>query len=428
VPSDVGQRLLHYSLVEKIGEGAMGSVWRAVDTTLDRDAAIKILPDALSADEQFLVRFEREAKLLASLSHPNLAAVYGVHEADGTRFLAMELVPGEDLSHRLARGPLGVEESVQVMEKVAEALEAAHGRGVVHRDLKPANVRLMPDGRVKVLDFGLAKSLETDGSPEGGEGDQPLTKAGVVLGTAPYMSPEQARGQPVDVRTDVWSFGCVLWECLTGQRPFPAETFSDQIAAILGSEPDWARLPANTPPAVQRVLRRCLAKDRRHRYHHVADARLELQDAGPVSEAQAAPARRAGAAPWRRLAVALGVLLATTVALLVITLSSEPPEAPSAAPRNPLATSRPRKLTNWPGAEFDAAISPNGRWVVFLSDRNGPFEVFVGQVETLNFEPVMRSGTWASSGTAARSGSAEGSPTDAPRSARGWARACRPST
>lgn len=394
-----GQWLLHYRLVEKIGEGAMGSVWRAEDTTLDRDAAVKILPDALAKDSQFLARFKREAKLLAAFSHPNLAAVYGVHQADSTRFLAMELVPGEDLSQRLGRGPLPIDEAVRVMGQIASALEAAHGRGVVHRDLKPANVRLMPNGQIKVLDFGLAKTIESDASAEGdtgGGGELPLTMAGVVLGTAPYMSPEQARGQPVDARTDIWSFGCVLWECLTGRRPFPAETFSDQIAAILHEEPDWTRLPANTPSRVVRVLRRCLAKDPCLRFHHIADARIELEDVAQVAELDASPAPDADAAPRSpRVVAALGVLLAAAIGLLLLNLRHEDREEPPPAPANPLATATPNKLTNWPGAEFDAAISPNGRWVVFVSDRKGPFEVFVGQIDTRNFEPVLQAGKMA---------------------------------
>jgi serine/threonine protein kinase len=271
----------------------MGSVWRAQDTTLDRDAAIKILPDTMANDALFLARFEREAKLLASLNHPNLASVFGVHDVDSTRFLAMELVPGEDLSQRLQRGALPVDEIVPILGRIADALEAAHKRGVVHRDLKPANVRLTPDGRVKVLDFGLAKTTQADPSSDSGStpsADLQLTSTGVVLGTAPYMSPEQARGRPVDARTDIWAFGCVLWECLTGARAFHGESVPDLIVAILNDEPDWRKLPEGTPPSLVRLLRRCLAKSARERLHHIADARIELEEAAAEFRARAGAA------------------------------------------------------------------------------------------------------------------------------------------
>ena len=219
-----GQSLLHYRVVEKIGEGGMGEVWKAIDTSLDREVAIKILPEALAADQERLARFEREAKLLASLNHPNIAAVYGLHEAASTRFIAMELVTGEDLAVRLGREPLDVDDALTIARQIAEGCAAAHGQGVIHRDLKPANVRVTPGGTVKVLDFGLAKGAAAEGSAS--ESDLSMsptvttagTQDGVILGTAPYMSPEQARGRPLDRRTDIWSFGCLLYECLTGQR------------------------------------------------------------------------------------------------------------------------------------------------------------------------------------------------------------------
>jgi dipeptidyl aminopeptidase/acylaminoacyl peptidase len=372
VGREAGQDLLHYRLVELIGQGGMGSVWRAQDTTLDRDAAIKILPDALALDAQFLARFGREAKLLASLSHPNLAAVFGVHKADSTHFLAMELVPGEDLSQRLERGPLPVDEAVAIMGKIDDGLEAAHAKGVVHRDLKPANVRLTPDGRVKVLDFGLAKSVEGDVS-ESDTGDVSLTATGVVLGTAPYMSPEQARGQPVDARTDVWSFGCVLWECLTGESPFHRETIPDLVVAILNDEPDWSRLPADTSPSVVRLLRRCLAKSRRERLHHIADARLELDEEGDAPTVMAPAAPEAKRSVYPVLSLVLAVALAAS---LIVPGSKVAP-----APREPvLANASFTKLTDDPGEEIDAAISPDGQFVAFLGDGGGSFEAYVGRI------------------------------------------------
>ena len=388
--NEAGRNLLHYRLVEKIGQGGMGSVWRARDTTLDREAAIKILPDALADDPQFLARFEREAKLLASLSHPNLAAVFGVHEVDGTRFLAMELVPGEDLSHRLERGPLAVDEALGILGPIADALQAAHERGVIHRDLKPANVRLTPDGRVKVLDFGLAKALRTDPAI-GHEADPRLTSTGLVLGTAPYMSPEQARGHAVDTRTDVWSFGCVLWECLAGEKPFRGETVSDQIASILSDEPDWTKLPAGTPSPIVRLLRRCLAKSPRERLHHVADARLELEEAaGALASGDLVVPEGAGREPgWHRFAaVLLAVAWAATLGALLVVLRRDP-DAP-ALREGVLAGATFTKLTDFPGEEIDAVISADGREVAFLSDRDGPFNAYVGRIGTFEYLNVSR--------------------------------------
>ena len=284
---EAGQQLSHYRLIEKLGEGGMGIVWKAVDTTLDREVAIKFLPAAFAENAERVARFEREAKLLASLNHPNLATVFGVHDSDpsagSVRFLAMELVPGEDLAQRLRRGKLSVDETLGIAGQIADALEAAHGRGVVHRDLKPANIRVTADGTVKILDFGLAKAMASDAV---GGADPSLSPtmtsvgsvAGVLLGTAGYMSPEQARGQDVDERSDIWSFGCVLWECLTQQMLFGGATASDSIGAILHTEPDWDRLPEDTPPAIRRLLRRCLHKDPRKRLHHIADARIELEE------------------------------------------------------------------------------------------------------------------------------------------------------
>jgi WD40 repeat protein len=278
------QMLSHYRLIEKIGEGGMGVVWKAEDTSLHRDVAIKILPASFAAEPDRLVRFEREARLLASLNHANIASVYGLHQAgapgETVRFIAMEFVEGEDLAQRLARGPLQVDEALEIARRVADGMASAHESGTIHRDLKPANVRLSPAGEVKVLDFGLARVAE----PIGGDiHSSPTittagTAAGVMMGTAPYMSPEQARGRTVDKRADVWAFGCLLYECLTRTRAFPGETFSEIFAEILKGEPDWSLLPDSTPPAVLRLLRRCLAKDPAQRLRDLADAALELAE------------------------------------------------------------------------------------------------------------------------------------------------------
>ncbi len=279
-----GKRLGHYEILDRLGAGGMGEVYRARDSSLDRDVAIKVLPEDFASDAGRLARFEREAKLLASLNHPNIATIFGFEESDGVRFIAMELVEGQSLADRIeASGRIKIDEALEIARQIALALEAAHEASVIHRDLKPANVQVTPDGTVKVLDFGLAKAYEVEGSePSSDLSHSPTmmaaTGTGVIMGTAPYMSPEQARGTPVDKRSDIWSFGCVLYEILTGRRAFGGETVSDTLAAILRADPDLGALPADTPGAVRRLLTRCLDKDPRLRLHHVADARLEILD------------------------------------------------------------------------------------------------------------------------------------------------------
>ena len=281
-----GKQLLHYRLIEKIGEGGMGMVWKAVDADLGREVAIKVLPEVFAGDAERLTRFEREARLLASLNHPCIAAVYGLHECDGMRFLAMELVQGEDLSVRLSRGKLPIEDALDVAAQVCEAFAAAHDAGVIHRDLKPANVMLTSDGKVKVLDFGLAKALGGDpasGSDVSASFSPTMTSAGtqlgMILGTAAYMSPEQARGKPVDRRADIWALGCLLFEMLTGSAAFGGETVTDTLAAVVRAEPDWKSLPPGTPATLQRVLRRTLEKDPAQRLRDAGDVRLEIVEA-----------------------------------------------------------------------------------------------------------------------------------------------------
>jgi len=321
-----GQTLLHYKIVDKLGEGGMGVVWRAVDTTLDREVAIKLLPQMFAADPDRLARFDREAKLLASLNHPNIAAVYGLHEtetADGPlRLIAMELVPGEDLEQRLQRGPLPVDEALNIAAQIADGLSAAHEAGVIHRDLKPANVKLTPEGKVKVLDFGLAKAFD----PVGTESNAPLshsptvtsagTMVGMIMGTAAYMSPEQARGRPTDRRTDIWAFGALLFEMLTGQKPFPGEVVSDIIAKILERRPQWDLLSSPMHPGIRRLLERCMTKDPDARLRDAADIRLELQEllqdpTGRKLAADASPAESSGprwlrVVPWLILLAMVG--------------------------------------------------------------------------------------------------------------------------
>ena len=319
-----GTKLGAHEIVELIGEGGMGQVYRARDPRLDRDVAIKVLPELLAGDPERVARFRREAKLLASLSHSNVAAIHGFDEEGERRFLVMELVEGDALDERLRLGPLEPTAALEIARQVAEGLEAAHDKGIVHRDLKPANVKVRPDGQVKVLDFGLAKALEEEGAG-GPLGQSPtittgFTHDGVILGTAAYMSPEQARGRAVDARADVWAFGALLYEMLTAKRAFPGETPTDCLGAVLHAEPDWTALPAETPAAAQLLLRRCLTKDPRRRLHSIADARIELESclADPSGTStlllgQAMQERGAGRGRLSRgplLAGALGLLLA----------------------------------------------------------------------------------------------------------------------
>ncbi len=323
---ETGQTLLHYRIIDKIGEGGMGVVWRAEDTSLGREVAIKVLPPNWAGDAERLERFEREARLLASLNHPNVATVHGLHEADtkaGTvRFIAMELVPGEDLAERLKRGPLDLELALETARRIARGLEAAHAAGVVHRDLKPANIRVTPDGKIKVLDFGLAKGAlsEISGDPELSPTlTSAGTQAGVVLGTAAYMSPEQAKGHSVDRRADIWAFGVVLFEMLTGSGAFRGDSIADTMASVLKLEPDFERLPPDTPAGVRRVLRRCLQKDPDRRLHSISDARIEIEEAGLDASPDGAENAHSGdgehAAPRRGLALPL--LAAAGVGLVV---------------------------------------------------------------------------------------------------------------
>ena len=319
----IGQTLSHYRITSALGAGGMGEVFRATDTRLGRDVAIKLLPEGFSSDPERLARFDREARLLAALNHTNVAQVYGfesVTRSDGSavNFLAMELVEGEDLAERLKRGPVPVEDAIPIARQIAEALEEAHEKGIVHRDLKPANVKVTPDGKVKVLDFGLAKAWT--GDVAGGASSPDLsqsptlahtgTAAGLILGTAAYMSPEQARGKPVDKRADIWAFGVVLFELLTGRRLFQGETVSDTLAAVLKTEPEWQLLPASLPSRVARLLRRCLERDPRRRLRDIGEARmvLEEKDAGGAEPGPSpAPSRRV---PWAAAVVAGAALFA----------------------------------------------------------------------------------------------------------------------
>jgi len=276
--------LSQYGIQEEIGSGGMGVVYRGLDKRLGRQVAIKVLPESCAHDPERRARFEREARLLASLDHPNIGGIYGIEEFEGNCYLILEFVPGQDLAQRLKTGPVPVEEALEIARQVAAGLEAAHERGIIDRDIKPANIKITPEKKVKVLDFGLGKSsqMETAAATADASNSPTVTVVdstrSVILGTAAYMSPEQARGKVINQRTDIWSFGCVLYEMLTGRRAFRGETTSDFIAAILTKEPDWDALPPQTPVNVGALLRRCLQKDPQKRLGHIGDARLELEE------------------------------------------------------------------------------------------------------------------------------------------------------
>ena len=279
---EIGQTLSHFRLLEKIGQGGMGEVYLADDTTLDRKVALKFLPEAFTSDPERMARFEREAKLLASLNHPNIAGIYGLEQAEGNRFLVLEYVEGETLQARLSKGALPLEDALELCRQIAEGLEAAHEKGVIHRDLKPANVMITAEEKVKILDFGLAKAFSDDtqsiDSSQSPTLTEAMTRPGVILGTAAYMSPEQAKGKSVDKRADIWAFGCILYECLTGKKTFEGETVTETLASVIKEEPDWEFLPTKLSTSLRTLLRRCLYKDRKNRLPHIGGVRIEIAE------------------------------------------------------------------------------------------------------------------------------------------------------
>jgi eukaryotic-like serine/threonine-protein kinase len=367
-----GTRLGPYEILSALGSGGMGEVYRARDTTLNRDVALKVLPPQFTANTDRVARFEREARLLASLNHPHIGSIYGLERSGTTPALVLELVEGDTLDARVRRGPLPLSEALAIAQQIADALDAAHTSGIVHRDLKPSNIKISRDGTVKVLDFGLAKAFDTEGSGPDLSTSSTLTSAGtlpgVILGTAAYMSPEQARGQPVDKRTDIWAFGCVLLEMLTGSATFARATATDTIAAVVGAEPDWGSLPAGTPASIRRVLTRCLEKDARRRLHDIADARIELEDAMTAPALAVVPARRV----WIRStmwALSLGLVAALAVAWAARDRFGRPGEPPP--------DTRVMRLTDLPGLEEFPAISPDGRSVAFTAGVGGTRQLFM---------------------------------------------------
>jgi serine/threonine protein kinase len=435
-----GTRLGPYEIAGPIGEGGMGQVYRATDTNLGRHVAIKVLPDGFSRDAERLARFEREARTLASLNHVNIAIVHGFERSDGVPALVMELVEGPTLHDRVAHGSIPLAETLSIARQVADALEAAHEQGIIHRDLKPANIKVRPDGRVKVLDFGLAKLVETDrtretrGSAQLAESPTITSPAmqtivGVLLGTAAYMSPEQAKGDEADRTSDVWAFGCVLYEMLTGRVAFQGATVSETIASVLKDEPDWRRLPTDTPENIRRLLRRCLNKDRKRRIQHIGDARLELEEPSVASPHTVAPSRRERIA-WTTAVTALAIVatvgawraLRTPPAApeVRLELNTPPTSDPISFAISPdaqkivyVATSDGRSrlwlrylggvaaqvLAGTDGATFPF-WSPDSRSIGFFADSSlKRIDINGGAIQTLAKTPITRGGTWNQNGT-----------------------------
>jgi serine/threonine protein kinase len=378
-----GTRLGPYEVLAAIGAGGMGEVYRARDTRLGRDVAIKVLPEATTGPDR-LARFEREARVLAALNHPHIGTIHGVEDADGIKALVLEFVAGETLYERLIKGPLPLVEAVDYARQIVDALAAAHEHGIVHRDLKPSNVKILPSGSLKVLDFGLAKAADDGASSDAAQSPTitiDATNQGTILGTAAYMSPEQARGQAVDKRTDIWAFGCVLYEMLAGRRAFEGEDSTVVIAHVIERDPDFARLPATTPPAIRTLLGRCLQKERKRRLADIADAAFDLDQATMSAEL---PAHAAGgfASPLRsreKLAwIAAAILLVTSGMLATLVSRGEPTDQPSVrlsvTPPPPAVLLTVRKGG---GGLMVPAVSPDGRRVAFFAVHDGRQQLWV---------------------------------------------------
>ena len=392
MPLTVGSRLGHYDVTALIGEGGMGQVYQATDTTLDRDVALKVLPDAFTADPDRLARFEREAKVLASLNHPNIGAIYGLEKSGDTRALVLELIEGPTLADRIKRSPIPLDEALPIAKQIAEALEAAHEAGVIHRDLKPANIKVREDGTVKVLDFGLAKAFQPDANDPNLSQSPTIsltaaaTQMGMVIGTAAYMAPEQAKGKIVDKRADVWAFGAVLYEMLTGQKPFAGDDVSDTLALVLKFEPEWDALSTDTPPRIRQLIRTCLQKDPKQRVHDVADVRLAMEGAfettgsGPA-EPVAAPSLRV----WHRpVTIAVSVLAALAVGGLAVWSLTRPALRPVSRALLTPPASMPLDIV----FGVNVALTPDGTRVVYRALVDRQPHLFVRPLAALDASPL----------------------------------------
>ena len=386
----LGKTLSNFKVIEKIGQGGMGEVYRAEDTTLKREVAIKVLPEQFTKDPQRLARFEREAQLLASLNHPNIASIHSFEHSDDIHFLVLELVEGETLQERVAKGPVPVEEALEVCRQIAEGVEAAHEKGVIHRDLKPANVKVTPEGKVKILDFGLAKAFEAE-TPVTDISQSPtlteeMTRAGVILGTAAYMSPEQAKGKPVDKRADIFAFGAVLYELLTGKRAFEGETITETLGAIIHKEPEWEALPATTPWRIQDLLRRCLQKDAHDRLDGIANLRIEIKlaltEPATVSPIGVASTAQPGGQRW---GLTVGLVVGAVIAGLAVWLLVQP-----SSPEQPLNRFmiRPSPPAVLPITSKDVAISPDGSQLVYIGVVEGDLQLYLRTLDDFVDRPI----------------------------------------
>jgi serine/threonine protein kinase len=385
----IGKTLAHYEITSQIGAGGMGEVYQAKDTKLGREVAIKILPEEFAKDADRVARFQREAKLLASLNHPNIAAIYGLEESDGTNFLVMELVEGQTLDDRIKSGHIPVEDALKLALQISEALEAAHEKGVIHRDLKPANIKVTPDGKVKVLDFGLAKAFAGEQEQMNLSNSPTLsdmaTQQGLILGTAAYMSPEQARGKEVDKRADIWAFGVVLFEMLTGKQVFTGDTVSDILASVLAREPEWQSLPANLHPRIRLLLERSLKKDPKNRYHNIADARVDIQEVladpsgvfiQPVMVAEDQTRQRT-ILPWALAIIGIIIVGAATWILK----PALPPE-PKQVIRIPFELPEDQRLSQ----SLDPFhISPDGKYIVYSTQNKG---LYLKPIDKFKAKPI----------------------------------------
>jgi eukaryotic-like serine/threonine-protein kinase len=386
----VGRQIGTHRILSLLGAGGMGEVYRAKDTTLGREVAIKVLPQAFVHDQERLTRFQQEAQLLAALSHPNIAAIYDLKESDGVHLLVMELVPGATLAERLSAGPVSIEEALRICVQIADALDAAHQKGIIHRDIKPANVKITPEGRVKVLDFGLAKAYEPEGSglnlTELPTMSAELTEEGRILGTPAYMSPEQVRGRALDKRTDIWAFGCLLYELLSRKQAFKGETLGDIIAAVLERQPDWDALPAATPSKIRDLLRRCLQKDTNRRLHDIADARIEIEDVlttPPTAENVPSPESTARKR-WRRVLLwsvgpaVIGLIVA--VIAIQLLMPTRPRTQPSMT-RFAMELPSDQQLAGINVPALD--VSPDGKQVAYVASRGGSSQLYLRALDSV---------------------------------------------